>query len=100
MHSSKGGIHIYIKRRKIPHNSGILYLANKVPPMFHTQKNGVEIFTLTQWWMTTNLFVVRIWLEIIIQLDSYPRTTRDTLVNTVWVEHQNTTITSQWHENP
>ena len=38
---------------------------------------------------------MRIWAEIIIQLDSYPGTTRDTPVNTVWVERQKTTITSQ-----
>ena len=37
----KGDIHFYIKLRKLSHDSGILHLADKVSPTFHTQKNGV-----------------------------------------------------------
>ena len=40
-----------------------------------------------------------IWAEIIIRLDSYSGTTRDTSANTVWVERQKTTITSQMTTN-
>ena len=38
---------------------------------------------------------MRIWAEIIIQLDSYSVTTLDTPVNTVWVELKKKKITSQ-----
>ena len=39
------------------------------------------------------------WVKIIIRLDSYLNTTRDTPVNMVWVELQKTTITSQMTTN-
>ena len=81
------------------HDSGILHLDDKVSPTFRTQKNGVKNATMTQWWKTTTLCPVRIWAEIIIQLDSYSGKTRDTPVNTVWVELQKTTITSQMKTN-
>ena len=45
--------------------------------------------------MTTTLCTVRIWAEIIIQLESYPGTTRETPVDTVWLKHHKTEITSQ-----
>ena len=90
----KGDIHFYRKCRKLSHNSGILHLADKISLTFHTQKNGVKNAIVTQWWTTMKLWLVRIWAEIIILLDSYPGTTRGTLVNTVFVEHQKTTITS------
>ena len=38
---------------------------------------------------------MRIWVEIIIRMDSYSESTRDTQVNTVWVERQKMMITSQ-----
>ena len=91
----KGDIRFYRKRRNISHDSGILHLANNVYPTLHTQKNGVKNTTVTQCWTTTTLCLVRIWLKIIIRLDSYLGTTRDTPVNTVWVERCKTTITSQ-----
>ena len=91
----KGYIRFYRKRRKLSHDSRILHLVDKVSPTIRTQKNGVKNVTVTQWRTTTTLCPVRIWEEIIIQLNSYSGTTRDTLVNTVWAELQKTTITSQ-----
>ena len=58
-------------------------MADKVSPTFRTQKNGVKNDTVTQWRTPTNLCLVRIWAEIIIRLNSYPGTTRDTPVNTI-----------------
>ena len=84
----KGGIRSYRKRRKISHDSGILHLSDKVSLIFLTQKNGVKNAIVTQWRTTTTLCPVDIWAEIIIQLDSYPGTTRDTPVNMVWVENK------------
>ena len=79
----KGDIRFYRKRRDISHDSGILHMADKASPPFHTQKNGVKNATVKQWRTTTTLYPVRIWAEIIIQLDSYSGTKRDTPVNTV-----------------
>ena len=90
----KGDTRFYIKRRELSHNSGILHLADKVSLTLCTQKNGVKNATVTQWRTITTLCLVHIWAEIIIRLDSYSGTTRDTLVNMVWVERQKTTITS------
>ena len=81
------------------HDSGILHLADKVSPTLRTQKNGVKDATVTKWRITTTLCLVRIWAEIIIQLDSYSGTTSDIPVNRVWVERQKTTITSQMTTN-
>ena len=77
------------------HDSGILHIADKVSPTFLTQKKGVKNATVIQWQTVTTLCLVLVWAEIIIRLDSYSGTTRDTLVNTVLVELQKTTITSQ-----
>ena len=94
------GIYVfYRKRRELSHNSGILHLADKVSPTFHTQKNGFKNATVTQWRKTTTLCPVHIWAEIIIRLDSYSGTTRDTPVNTVWAERHKTTINSQMTTN-
>ena len=95
----KGDIRFYRKCRELYHNSGILHLADKVSSAFRTQKNRVKNATVTQWQTTTALCPVRIWAEIIIQLDSYSGTTRDTPVNTVWLERHKTTITSQMTTN-
>ena len=95
----KGDIHFYRKRRELSHNSEILHLADKVSPTFRTQENGVKNATVTQWWTTTTLCPVRIWEEIIIQLDSYSGTTSNTPVNTVRVERHKKTITSQMTTN-
>ena len=38
----KGDIHLYRKRCKISHNSGILHLADKVSLKFRTQKTGLK----------------------------------------------------------
>ena len=84
----KGGIHSYRKCRKISHDSGILHLSDKVSLIFLTHKKGVKNATVTQWRTTTTLCLVGIWAEIVIQLDSYPGTTRDTPVNMVWVENK------------
>ena len=73
-------------------------MSDKVSPKFGTQKNGVKNATVTQWRTSTTLCLVRIWAGIIIRLDSYSGTTRDTLVNTVWVELQKKT-TSQMTTN-
>ena len=91
----KGGVRFYRKRRKVSQDSGILHLADKVSPEFQTQKNGVKHATVTQCRTTTTLCPVRIWAEIIIRLDSYLGTTRDTPLNTFWINHQKTAITSQ-----
>ena len=90
----KGDILFNRKCRKISNGSGILHLEDKVSPKPRTQKIGVKNATVTQWRTATTLCSVRIWAEIIIQLDSYSGTTRDTPVNMVWVEHQKTTRTS------
>ena len=95
----KGDMRFYRKRRELPHDSGILHIADKVSPTFRTQKNGVKNSTVTQWRTATTLCPVRIWEEIIIRLESYSGTTRDTPVNTVWVDLQKTTITSQMKTN-
>ena len=95
----KGYIHLYIKCRELSHLSGILRLSDKVSPTFRTYKDGVKNTTVTQCWTTTSLCPVRIWEEIIIGLDSYSGGKRDTPVNTVWVECQKTTITSQMTKN-
>ena len=91
----KGDIQFYIKRHELTQDSRILHLDDKVSPTFCTQKNSVKNYTEKQWLMTTNLCLVIIWSEIIIRLDSYPVTKFDTTVNTVWVYHQKTAITSQ-----
>ena len=91
----RGIYHFYRKCHKLPHDSGILHLDDKVSPIFRTQKKRVKNATVTQWRTTTTLCSLRIWEEIIIPLDSYPVTTRDTPVNTVWVDHQKTAITSK-----
>ena len=70
-----------------------------VSPTLCTQKNGVKNATVTQGQTTTTLYLVHIWAKIIIRLDSYLGTTRDTPVNTVWVERQKKTITSQMTTN-
>ena len=67
----KGDIRFYRKRRKLSHDSGILYLADKVSFKFCTQENGVKNAIVTQRWTASTLCPVRIWEEIIIQLDSY-----------------------------
>ena len=36
-----------------------------------------------------------VWADIVTRLDSYPGSSEDTPVNTVWVENHKTTITSQ-----
>ena len=95
----KRDIHFYRKRRELSHDSGILHLADKVSRTFRTQKNGVKNATVTQWRTTTTLCPVHIWAEIIIRLDSYSRTTRNTPVNTAWVERHKTTITSKMTTN-
>ena len=66
---NKGNIRFYRKRHTLSHNSGILHLADKVSSTFRTQKNGVKNATMTQWWTKKTLCAVRIWAEIIIQLD-------------------------------
>ena len=88
------GIRFYRKRCELSHDSEILHVSDKVSLTFRTQENGVKNATVTQWWTTTTLCPVRIWAEIIIQLDSYSGTTRDTPVNTVWVQLQKKKITS------
>ena len=86
-HTLNRGYTFYSKCRELSHDSGILHLDDKVSLTFRTQKNGVKNGTVTQWQTSTTLCHVIIWSEIIIQLDSYPGTTRDTPVNKVWVEH-------------
>ena len=95
----KGDISFYRKCRELSHDSGIFHLADKASPTLRTQKNGVKNATVTQWQTTTTLYPVRIWAEIIIQMDSYSGKTRDTPVNTVWAELQKTTITAQMTTN-
>ena len=95
----KGNIRFSRKCRELSHASGILHLADKVSPVFCTQKNGVKKATVTQWRTITTLCPVRIWAEIIIRLESYLGKKRDTPVNTVWVGRQKTTITSQMTTN-
>ena len=91
----KGGIQFYRKHRELPHESGIFHLSDKAYPTSRTQKKGVKNTTVTQLQTAKNLCPVGIWLEILIILNSYPGTTRDTLLNTVWVEHHKTSIPSQ-----
>ena len=91
----KGDINLYRKLRELSNDSGILHLADKVSPTFRTQAKGVKNAAVTQWRTTTTLCPVHIWAEIIIQLDSYSGTTRDTPLNTVWVERHKTTINSK-----
>ena len=95
MYTPKVDILFYRKLHELPHGSGILHLDDKVSPMFRTHKNGVKNSTLTQWIITTNLCLVLIWLEVVIIMNSYPETTRDTPVNMVWVDYHKTAITSQ-----
>ena len=91
----KKGVYVFTENvENFPKTVGF-HLADKVSLIFHTQKNGVKTATVTQWRTTTTLCPVRIWAEIIIRLDSYSGTARDTPVNTVWVERQKMTITSQ-----
>ena len=95
----KGDIRLHRKRRELSHDSGMLHIPDKASPTFRTQKNRLKNATVTQWRTTTTLCLVRIWAEIFIQLDSYSGTTRDTPVNTVWLECQKMTITSQMTTN-
>ena len=95
----KGDIRFYRKRREFSHGSGILHLADKVSPTFRTQKNRGKNATVIQWQTPTTLCSVHIWAEIVIRMDSYSGTTRDTPVNTVWVERHKTMITSQMTKN-
>ena len=78
----KGYICFYKNRRELSHDSGILHLAEEVSLTFHTQKYRGKNATVTKWWMATTFCPVRIWAEIIIQLDSYSGTTCDTPLNT------------------
>ena len=56
----KGDILFYRKIRELSHDSGILHLANKVPPELRTQKTGVKKAIVTQWRTATTLCLVRI----------------------------------------
>ena len=66
-----------------------------ISPQPYADRKGVKNATVTQWWTDKTLCQVRIWAEIIIQLESYSGTTCDKTVNTVWVDIQKTTINSQ-----
>ena len=57
--------------------------------MFGTHKNGAENSTMTQWQTGKHLCPVHICTDIITRLYSYPETSDDTPVNTVWVENSN-----------
>ena len=90
----RGGIKFYRKRRKIPHSSGHLHLADKVSLLFRTQKNGVKNSTVNQWRTWKHLCIVQLWVYIVTRMDLYPGSSDDTPVNTVWVENHRTTLTS------
>ena len=92
---STGDIRLYGKYCKLTHNSGHIKLADKVSPTSRTQKNGVKNATVTQRRTGKLLLIVQIWASIISILDLYPGASYITPVNTVWVENQKITITSQ-----
>ena len=73
----------------------MLHLGDKVSLTCNTHKNGVINARVTQWQTAATLYLVHKWAEIIIRLDSYSGTTRDTPVNTISVELQKIMITSQ-----
>ena len=79
----KGDIKYYRKRRKLPHSSGHLHLAEKVSLIFRTQKNGVKNATVTQWRPGKHLCIVQLWVYIVTSMDLYPGSSDETLVNTV-----------------
>ena len=64
-------------------------------PPFMTQKNGVKNATVTQWRTGKYFFPVQVWVDIVIRLGSYPGSSDNKPVNTVWVEKHKRTITSQ-----
>ena len=91
----KGGIMLYRKQRKLLHGIDCIHLVYKVSPTFRTQKNGVKNATVTQWRTGKHIFMVWFWADIITRLKSYPVSSCEIPVNTVWVENLKTTITSQ-----
>ena len=84
-----------MKRRELLHISGCIHLADKVSPKFITQKNGFKHGTVTKWRTRKHLCLVQVLADIIKRLESYPGTSYDTPVNTVWVDDHITTITPQ-----
>ena len=62
----KEAMRFYRKRRKIPHDSGILHLADNISPTLRTQKKVSKNATVTQWRTVITFCPVCIWSEIII----------------------------------
>ena len=62
----KGDIRFYIKRCKLAHNSGCIYIEGKFSPTFGAYKNGVKNATLSQWRTVEFLCPLQIWAGIIL----------------------------------
>ena len=83
----KGGIRFYRKRRELPHISSCIHITYNVSSTLRTQNNGFNNTTVTQWRTGKHLCPVQVWVDIITRLESYPGTSDNTPVNTVWAEN-------------
>ena len=84
---------------KTAHSSSSIHLEEKLYQTFTTHKNGVINVTETQCWTGKHLCLVQFWANIITMLESYPVTSYNTPVNTVWLKNHRTTIITQMTEN-
>ena len=85
----------YRRLRELLHSSSRIHLADKVYPTLRTQKNDVKNSKVTQWWIGKHLCPVQIWSNITTSLESYPGTSDEPPINTVWGGNSRTSITSQ-----
>ena len=91
----KGGIRFYSKLPELLHRKGCIQLVENVALIFRIQNNGAKHATVIQCWTGKHLCLAKVWSDIITRLESYPGSSEDTPVNTVWVEYKKTTIISQ-----
>ena len=63
-----------MKRYKITYIRSPIHLVYTVYPMVLTHKNGTNNDTVTQWYTYKHIFLVKIWEDIIREIDSYPDT--------------------------
>ena len=83
----KGNIIFCRKWCKLTHEISRVHILDKVYPESRTYNNGVKNATVAQCWKGKYLCPLHIWSYIITIVDSYPGTSYDTPVNTVWVKN-------------
>ena len=86
-------IKYYRKHHDIAHRSCLVHLAEKVSPTFQTHNNYIKTATVTKWETVKHLCILWIWADIISRQESYPGSSYNAPVNTVWVDDYKTIIT-------